>query len=190
MENALIPADSDLAMKMTNGMGALEQVWLRLEVQDGTIPDKQMVNLGAGSVDIMSLMLSAFYPMQILALSLEFCCLQVPSLRASWTWRSALETALWRPSLAVPLCMWATSAPLPAPPLQEAGFLLVAGRQRAATSSFLGGRSALRHWSAISRAPLRALALPQPCPSSWAVAINPGRKLSPVHTTLNLQGAA
>ena len=78
-------------------MGALEQAWLRLEVQDGTIPDKQMVNLGADSVDIMSLMLSVFYPMQIRALSLEFCCLQVPSLRASWTWRSPLATALLRP---------------------------------------------------------------------------------------------
>ena len=78
-------------------IGALEQAWLRLEVQNGTIPDKQMVNLGAGSVDIVSVMLSAFDPMQILALSLEFCCLQVPSLRGSWTWRSALETKLLRP---------------------------------------------------------------------------------------------
>ena len=52
---------------------------MRLQEQDGTIPDLQMVNLGAASVGIMSVMLSAFCPIQILALSLEFCCLQVPS---------------------------------------------------------------------------------------------------------------
>ena len=97
----------------------------------------------------MSVMLSAFYPMQILALSLAFCCLQVPSLRASWTWRSALETELLRPRLPVPLRMWAASAPLPAPSLQEAGFLVMAGHLRARL--FLP-RGTVRRWSATLRA--------------------------------------
>ena len=53
--------------------------------QNGTISDLLMVHIGAGLVDIVSVITFAFCFMAIRALSLEFCCLQVLSLRASCT---------------------------------------------------------------------------------------------------------
>ena len=146
--------------------------------QDGIIFDLLIMNIGAGSIGIMSVITFAFCRMQILALSLEFCCLQVLSLRASCTERAVIKSELARLPLPVPLHMWAATVPLPTPTLLEACFLFMVGRKRAPTFTFFQRCQASRAQSPASLCP--PWRSPNPTPAAGQLpAAQEGSSLQP-----------